>query len=245
MSFIKNNCRVTFLLVFFLLTLFGCNKAMGQYANKNIMGISVGAGYNRLKLVEKGNIQIPNSDSIKKFDPAIVIVAGATYEIPIVFLNDRFSVFNELSFSNFKTSYNKKFSNDIGNNLTEHISEDINITLNSITLSNVVKYSFSDKEFKPFVGVGIYNTFIIPSVNKYEINKTIVGDTTLFTSYTSEAIPKITVHGFMMLVSAGINYRNFGFELRFDPGFNYSNKFQFHAYASTFYGVINIRFFRP
>lgn len=245
MSFNKKNISTLVFLAFTFLISFGCYEVKGQYANKNIMGISLGVGVNRLKLVESGNIHIPNSDSIKKFDPAMVIVAGATYEIPIVFLNDRFSVFNELSFSNYKTSYNKKFSNDIGNNRIEHISEDINITLNSITMSNVVKYSFTDDEFKPFIGIGIYNTFIIPSVNKYEINKTIVSDTTLYTSYTTEAIPRITVHGFMMLVSAGINYKNFGFELRFDPGFNYSNKFQFHAYASAIYGIVNIRFFRP
>lgn len=242
MIFKKLYVRLSILLACFVLSSLGFNEVRGQQANNNIMGISLGAGYNRLKLVEKNNSQIPDSDSIKKLAPAMVISAGATYEIPINFLNDRFSVYNELSFSNFKTSYNKNFSNDIGNNQTEHISENINITLNSITLSNIVKYSFSDKEFKPFVGIGIYNTFIIPSVNRYQIKKVLNSDTT---SYISEAIPRITIHGLMMLVSAGINYRSFGFEVRFDPGFNYSNKFQHHAYASAIYGIINIRFFRP
>lgn len=94
MSFNKKNISTLVFLAFTFLISFGCYEVKGQYANKNIMGISLGVGVNRLKLVESGNIHIPNSDSIKKFDPAIVIAAGATYEIPIVFLNDRFSVFN-------------------------------------------------------------------------------------------------------------------------------------------------------
>jgi len=201
--------------------------------NNNILGMYVLAGTGKLRY----NL---NGTPLYNFDYEIIKGGGVSLEIPLQSLDERFSVYNELGFSVFKSQTSQHLIDTVGGD-PENNYYDINLTFspNAITLSNIVRYSLTPGEFKYYVAVGIYNSFVVSSTNLKETTHHRNGE---ILNYTEEAVPDPTVYGLMLLACTGFSYRNIGFELRFDPGHNYSNKLNYSVYMPSFMALLHVRF---
>jgi len=200
---------------------------------KQILGmyIQVSMGKLRYNYEEK---------SLYIFDQEYTKGGGVSLEIPLISLSERFSVFNELGFSQFKATTERHYSDTTGGD-PEHNYYDISMVFspNMLTISNTMRYVLTPGDFRYFVSLGIYNSFVVSSTNTKETFHTLKGQQD---KYTENAVPDPAVHGLMLLASTGFTYRNIGLELRFDPGRNYTNKLNYAVYMPAFSALLHVRF---
>ncbi len=199
----------------------------------NILGMYIVIGMGKLRY----NLE---NKSLYKFDYEVTKGGGLSLEIPLHALNENFSFYNELGFSQFKAEANQHYSDTVGGDPLNNFY-DISTTFspNTVTVSNIVRYTLTPREFKYYVAIGIYNSFVVSSTNLKETEHFRNG---ISDKYTEKAVPDPAVHGLMLLASTGFSYRNIGFEIRFDPGRNYTNKINNAVYMPTFMGLLHVRF---
>jgi len=201
--------------------------------SKQILGmyIQVSMGKLRYNYEEK---------SLYTFDQEYTKGGGVSLEIPLISLSERFSVFNELGFSQFKATTERHYSDTTGGD-PEHNYYDIFMVFspNMLTISNTMRYVLTPGDFRYFVALGIYNSFVVSSTNTKETIHTLKGKQD---KYTENAVPDPAIHGLMLLASTGFTYRNIGLELRFDPGRNYTNKLNYAVYMPAFSALLHVRF---
>lgn len=201
--------------------------------NKNILGMYIQAGYGKLRF----NF---NDEKQYSFDYVATKGGGMSLEIPLKVMEGRFSVYNELGFSIFKahTAFRVPDSTD-GDPVNDYTDVNVTYAPNIISLSNIARYGLTPNEFQFYVAVGISNSFVISPTNIKESVHTLNGEVK---TTTEDAVPSPAVHGLSILTATGFSYRNIGFEIRFDPGRNYSNKLNYAVYMPTFYAMLHVRF---
>jgi hypothetical protein len=202
-------------------------------AGNSIFGMYLQAGYGKLKYNYEGN-------PLYEFDYTFTKGGGVSLEIPLLKLSDRFSIYNELGFSQFNASTSQHNGDTVGGD-PENNYYDVTLTFapNIITISNIVKYKLTPGEFNYYVALGIYNSFVVSSTNLKETVHVSNGETDEF---TEQAVPDPSVYGLMMLACTGFSYRNFGLEFRFDPGRSFSNKLNYAVYMPNFMAVLHVTF---
>ena len=57
-----------------------------------------------------------------------------------------------------------------------------------------------------------------------------------------EAVSDPATFGIMILGGTGFSYRNFGFEIKLDPGRNYTNKLNYSVYMPAVTAVLMVQF---
>lgn len=215
------------------LTLNSQQGARAENENNNILGMFINIGYGKLRY---------NIDGLPayQFDYVYTKGGGISLEIPLLKFNEKFSVYNELGFSQFKATTAKHYSDTAGGDPANNYS-DVKLTFapNAVTLSNIVRYTLTPGDFKYYVALGIYNSFVVSSTNLKETYRITNG---VPSTTTGEAVPDPAVHGLMLLVCTGFSYRNIGFEVRFDPGHNYTNKLDYAVYMPAFNALLHVRF---
>lgn len=201
--------------------------------SSSIFGMYIYTSYGKLRY----NIK---STPAYQFDYVFTKGGGISLEIPLQTLNEKFSVYNELGFSQFKTSTSYHSGDTVGGDpVNNYYDVELTFAPNTLTLSNIVRYTLTPGEFKYYVALGIYNSFVVSSTNISETShmKNGVAETS-----TGLAVPDPSVHGLMLLACTGFSYKNVGFELRFDPGRNYSNKLYYAVYMPSFNALLHVRF---
>ena len=215
------------------LTLNSLPGARAENENNNILGMFINIGYGKLRYNIDGS-------PAYRFDDVYTKGGGISLEIPLLKFNEKFSVYNELGFSQFKATSATHYSDTAGGDPANNYS-DVKMTFapNAVTLSNIVRYTLTPGDFKYYVALGIYNSFVVSSTNLQETYRITNGvpSTTI-----GEAVPDPAVHGLMLLVCTGFSYRNIGFEVRFDPGHNYTNKLNYAVYMPAFNALLHVRF---
>jgi len=201
--------------------------------SKNIFGMYITLGMGKLRYNISGSPQYT-------FDYEYIKGGGISLEIPLPSLNERFSVYNELSFSTFEAN-SKLHYNDtsVGNTGNNYYDIDLTFSPNTVTLSNIIRYTLTPGEFKYYVALGIYNSFVVSSTNFKKTVHYVNGETS---TYNEQAFPDQNVHGLMLLACTGFSYRNIGLEIRFDPGHNYSGKLNYAVYMPSFIAQFHVRF---
>ncbi len=207
--------------------------AKADNENGNILGMFIMAAYGKLRynVYDKG---------LYTMDESVVKGGGVNYEIPLEFWGGKFSVYNELGFSLFKSVTSQHYGDTVGGDPI-HNYYDLNATFapNMVSLANMLRYTFTPGEFKYYASVGITCSFVISSTNTKETLHTTVDS---MKRYTDEFIPEPAVFGITVPVSTGFSYRNFGLEIRFDPGRNFSSRPNYAVYMPTFYALLHARF---
>ncbi len=209
--------------------------AMPDYAseNNNILGMFVIAGYGKLKYNFETN-------TVYKFDYEFTKGGGVSLEIPLITLDERFSVYNELGFSQFKATAKVHYSDTAGGDPANNYYDiDIKFSPNTVTLSNIIRYTLTPGSFKYYIGLGIYNSFVVSSTNiktTYHVRKGVPE------TIVDEAVPDPSVHGLMLIGATGFTYRNIGLEIRLDPGRNYTNKLDYAVFMPSVSALLHVRF---
>lgn len=200
---------------------------------KNILGMFLLLGYGKLRYNAY-------NESLYTMDNEFTLGGGATYEIPLEVFDGKFSVYNEMGFSLFKSQASLHYGDTIGGDPVNNYY-DVNLTFspNIVYLINTLRYTLTPGDFKYFVSLGISNSFVVSSTNTRETIHTRGGSSV---RYVDEFVPDPNVHGITVPVSTGFSYRNIGFEIRFDPGRNFSNKLNYAIYMPAFDALLHVRF---
>lgn len=166
---------------------------------------------------------------------------GVSYEIPINAFNGKFSFYNEIVFQRYnaeRTFISKDTVEGVFSNVTKHYE----FTPNMLNTNHFIRYNFTgETDFRYFIGIGFYQSLILSAKN--DLTQT-VSTNSGEKIIKDDAIPNLSKYGIMLLLSTGFTYRNFGLELKIDPGRNLSNKFEYQAFAPTFSLNLNIRFYK-
>lgn len=205
-----------------------------QAEKSSIFGMEAGIGYGKLRSNDL-------KDKEFNFTPSYTKSAGFTLELAIPNLEKRGTLFNELSFSQFEAnSFVRIPDTSLGRPDRDYIDVTQKFSPNLFTVSNMFRYCFTNSDFKYYVSIGIYNSFVISPVNRKTIQKNQNG--TLKTN-EEKVIPDYATHGLMLLLGTGISYKYIGFELRYDPGRNYTRKIDYSIHIPTITAIIHVRFY--
>ncbi len=208
-------------------------SAKADDGSGNILGMFIMAAYGTLRynVYDKG---------LYTMNESLVKGGGVNYEIPLEFWGSKFSVYNELGFSLFKSVTSQHYGDTVGGDPI-HNYYDVNATFapNLVFLTNMLRYTFTPGEFKYYASVGITCSFVVSSTNTKETLHITGSDTK---RYMDEFIPDPTVFGITVPVSTGFSYRNVGLEIRFDPGRNFSSRPNYAVYMPSFYALLHARF---
>jgi hypothetical protein len=201
--------------------------------SNNILGMYILLGTGKLRYNVEGS-------NLYNFDYAVIKGGGVSLEIPLLSLNERFSIYNELGFSVFKAQTSQHIPDTSGGDPANNYY-DVNLTFspNAVTLSNTVRYTLTPGEFRYYLAIGVYNSFVVSATNQKETVHFRNGESV---TYTEHAVPDPSVYGLMLLACSGFSYKSIGFELRFDPGHNYSNKLNYAVYMPSFEALLQVRF---
>jgi hypothetical protein len=204
-------------------------------AGHNMLGMFILAGYGKLRYNFEGS-------PLYQFDYTFSKGGGVSFEIPLLKLNDKFSVYNDLGFSLFK-AYSFQRNSDTAGSDPQNNYTDITLTFapNTISVSTLVKYTLTPGNFKYYVALGIYNSFVVSSTNIKETVHVTNGESV---KYAEEAVPEVAVYGLMLLASTGFSYKNIGLEVRFDPGRSYSNKLNYAVFMPNIQALLHVTFNR-
>lgn len=220
----------------YMLTPLAASKSANEgELSRNTLGMFLFAGYGKLRY----NIE---SSELYKFDYVYTKGGGASLEIPIMALNEKFSVYNEIGFSINKSEKRIQLADTVGGDPVNNFY-DIKLLFSpsTLTVANIVRYTLTPGDFKYYLAAGIYNSFVISATNLKETDRHKNGK---IINFQEQLVPDPAIHGLMLLASTGFNYKNIGFELRFDPGRNYSNKLDYAVYMPTFIAVLHVQFTR-
>jgi hypothetical protein len=215
--------RVRLLISFLLLLAYPFSGNAQDDSKHAVYGFVGGLGYGTLK---NNDVQ----DSTFAFKPSYTKQVGMSLEVPIPLLEKKGTLYNELTLSQLEA--NSSFQ--IPDSLT--INQTFVPYLLSVT--NMFRYCFTKGELKYYVGVGIYNSFVVTSKN---LKTTIKYKNGVPLTTESEVIPDHAVHGIMLLLSTGIAYKYGGLEIRYDPGRNYTKQIDYSVYMPTISVVLNLR----
>lgn len=219
--------------LFFMLLIVQGGFSFAQESGKPVWGIEVGMGYGKLKSNDL-------SDPDFHFKPFYSKTAGITLDIPIPNLEKRGSFFNELSFSQFETTTNDRYADTTsGFPERDYYLIERKFAPNMITLTNTFRYCFTNSDFKYYISVGVYNNFIIESVNRRVTDHYVNGEVT---SSTEDLIPDHAIHGIMLTAGTGITYKYAGLEFRYDPGRNFTRKVDYSIFSPVVSVLLHVRF---
>ena len=205
-----------------------------QAEKPSVFGMEAGIGYGKLRSNDL-------EDKEFNFTPSYIKSAGFTLEMAIPKLEKRGTFFNELSFSQFEAgSFVRIPDTSLGRPDRDYIDVTQKFSPNLFTVSNMFRYCFTNSDFRYYVSIGIYNSFVISPVNRKIIQKNQNG-----TVNTTEekVIPDYATHGLMLLLGTGISYKYIGLELRYDPGRNYTRKIDYSIHIPTITAIVHIRFY--
>ena len=218
---------------FLFITIIAAHLSMQAQDKNVILGMSVGMGIGNLRYIVE-------NEKIYQFGKTYTKCAGISFDIPVHVLEDKVSVLNELSYMQFQAKTFKQYSDSLSSDpVNNYYTENLTFAPGMLLISNIVRYYITQSDFRYYLSFGIYNSFVISSTNKREILHMMDGKVT---SAYDDAVPKPATHGLMLLAGTGFSYRNVGFEIRFDPGRNYSNKLNYSIYMPTFTGVLTVQF---
>lgn len=198
-----------------------------------ILGMTGGVGITQLRY---------NSYDKKLYDfkQAYSSSTGISLDFPMHKIEDKGSFYNELTFFRFKTTAATHITDSTaGDPANNYYDNQLEFAPNIVSLTHMFRYTFTPGNFKYFVSAGIYNNFVVSSNNRKTIIHTRNGvpETT-----TEDAIPEFAVHGLMITAGTGFLYKNIGFELRFDPGRNFTRLYDYSVYAMSFTALLHVRF---
>mgnify|MGYP001172887538 CR=1 FL=1 len=214
------------------LFLFTANGWLSAQTNA-ILGMTGGMGITQLKYNSYDK-------SVYRFKQAYSSYSGISLEFPMHKIEDKGSFYNELAFFRFKTTASlHEIDSTSGNPENSYFDYNLEFAPNIVTLTHMFRYTFTPGDFKYFVSAGVYNNFVISSNNRKTIihTRNAVQDTTY-----GDAIPDFAVHGLMITAGTGFIYKNIGFEIRFDPGRNFTRLYDYSIYAMSFTAQLHVRF---
>jgi len=200
--------------------------------SNSVIGLEVSLGYGKLRYVF-------DNKSVYDFKPSLTKTGGVSIDFPLEVMEGKITVYNELTFSQFEAIAEQHIVDTNQYGFAEKFDSKLNFTPNILSLAHIVRYNFTPNEFKYFIGVGIYNSFVVSAINtKQTLITTSAGE---HTSY-EKAIPDPATHGLMLLATTGFTFRNIGFEIRYDPSRNYTNMVENYVFQQLFSAHFNIRF---
>jgi len=204
-----------------------------QNDSRNTLGMMIGMSYGKLRTNDL-------SDPEFNFTPTWSKWAGFTLEIPMLKMEKRGSFYSEIAFSQFEAKSFVHFADSsLGHPERDYYEITQKFAPNTITITNMFRYCFTNSDFKYYVAAGIYNSFILSAVNTRSTVRFRAGETQ---TEEEEAIPDHSVHGLMLVVSTGIAYKYTGLEFRYDPGRNYTRKVDYSVHQPSAVMVLHVRF---
>lgn len=201
------------------------------FSGKPIYGITAGLGTGAMRINYDNN-------RVFTYDQSTFKSIGPFIEFPLEVLDGNWSIYNELTYNTFTARGSSHAVDTSGGKTTTYDSVFL-FEPSLITLTHLIKYNLTPNNFKYFIGVGFYNSFMFSAGNSLKIIKKSEGSETI--SY-QKAVDNAAIHGLMLILSTGFTYRNIGLEVRFDPGRNYSRAVFTGLYAPVFSAHMQFRF---
>lgn len=121
------------------------------------------------------------------------------------------SILNSLQYSQFKTLGEKHYKNGV-----VFYDQYARITSSVFSLSTMLRLSYPDMKFIPFVNLGVRNVLVLLPENSFEVTTTVGGEPS---TRNSELVVEHYLYHFSTVAGAGIQYKHFGIELRYFPYF--------------------------
>jgi hypothetical protein len=228
--------KLRYIITFLLTGLLVQNVLVAQEEeepHKTVLGMMAGMGYGQLRSNDE-------TDKEFNFSPAYTKYAGVTLDVPIPKLEKKGSFYNEFTFSQFEANSLYHFSDSTqGFPERDYYEVTQRFSPNILTLAHTFRYCFTKSDFKYYVSVGFYNSFVLGPVNRKITTHMVNG---VASSNREDMISDPAVHGLMLLLGTGIAYRYFGLELRFDPGRNFTKKVDYSVYNPTIAAILHLRF---
>ncbi len=198
-----------------------------------ILGMTGGAGISKLHYNTYNK-------PLYSFSEVWSTSTGITLEFPMHKIEDKGSFYNELVFFRFQSNATSHLDDTVGGTSgNSYYDYDLEFAPNIVSLAHMYRYTFTPGNFKYFVSAGIYNSFVISANNRKTVVHTVNG---VPETSTEDAILDFAVHGLMITAGTGFIYKNVGFELRFDPGRNFTRTIDYSVYATTFSALLHVRF---
>lgn len=219
---------------------FTSNKiAMNKLFNANqrakgngIYGIVATLGYGKLRYTF-------DNEDILKFNFSLTKSGGVSIDFPLEIMDGKVNIYNELTFSQFEAKASETLIDTNQYGFPVSFDSKFNFSPNLLGVAHIIRYNLTPNDFKYYIGVGVYNNFLIGTTNS---KVTLVTTQTDQYSLYDKAIPKPSIHGIMLLASTGFVYRNIGFEIRYDPGRNYTNLIENYVFQQLFTAHLHVRF---
>ena len=137
-------------------------------------------------------------------------MAGLSLDIIIPRLKGKWSIYNELVYKPYKlTGEHEMQSNSVNWNYKYSFDTEY------VGVGTMVRYRFLDNKFMPFVNIGIANNFALNIKTLRIISREYNG---FENTKTELAFEDPRMHEFAVLAGAGLKYKNFGVEARYERG---------------------------
>lgn len=180
-----------------------------------------------------------NNEDVITFNQSLTKCGGLSIEFPLEVMDGKVSIYNELTFSQFEAKASDVVIDTNQFGYPDKFDSKYNFSPNILSLTHIFRYVLTPNEFKYYVGVGAYNNIIVGATNKKETRvTTALGEHYIY----DKAVQKPATHGLMLIASTGFSYRNIGFELRYDPGRNYTNVLENYVFQQLFTAHFHVRF---
>lgn len=207
-------------------------SANQRASGSGIYGIVATLGYGKLRYT------FDNEDIIK-FNYSLTKSGGVSIDFPLEIMDGKVHIYNELTFSQFEAKATETIIDTNQYGFPVSFDSKYNFSPNLLGIAHIIRYNLTPNDFKYFVGVGVYNNFLIGTTNSKVTHVTTQTDQ--YNLY-DKAIPKPSIHGIMLLASTGFIFRNIGFEIRYDPGRNYTNLIENYVFQQVFTAHLHVRF---
>ncbi len=186
-----------------------------SYVDKNIkydLGVSIGATMTKLWF----DNTTPDWISEPDYPRSTNVTGGFSVNVFLPGKINFWSVYNEVTYSSFKTNASYNNIIDANNNSVY----DINIAAHYLNINNMLRANISGLNVGVFFNIGISNGITIAKTNK--LTGTVVSEG------VSKDVDKTAVDGFKvyqprLLVGGGVNFRKILFEVRYMYGSSISS----------------------
>jgi hypothetical protein len=219
-------------ILFLIFILFFSFYNLPAQDTRTVFGISAGLGYGRLRNEDAQSIDFNFKTSYTQY-------GSFTLEVPMQKMEQKGSLQNELTFMHFDAvSHQIKPDSSLGFPGRDYYEINQHFSPYLISVTNMFRYCFTKTEFKYYLSLGIYNSFIVSTLNEKKVGHFLDGQSE---TTTEQVINDYARHGIMLVAGTGITYKYAGIEFRFDPGRNYTRKVTTSVYMPTIMVMLHVR----
>ncbi|MCC8407481.1 hypothetical protein LJ707_00965 [Mucilaginibacter sp. UR6-1] len=205
------------------------NTTFEKGRSKLVFKALLGASFSKLSLTKSNNSDDPNNNVKSANNTQPVIGIGVDYILP----RSNFGLLFEAQYYRLKSHIGI-----IENGLSNMSIKQYDFDFKYLKTNAAAKYSFTQSDIKPFIIAGITNSFVINAKSGYSHVQE--GSVEVDDTYLKDEKPGVYEMGF--LGGAGLNYKNYGLEARYEVTSGFDLYDFYNAKPKVFYLLLTYRF---